>query len=76
MSESDKINEHHSRRDGETMIVLGAFMALLAMPVLVATIWAGTSFAMAVNAGSGLVLLGIGAGFIWRGRGILSRLRA
>ena len=57
----------HAKRDAETMFMLGAFIAILAVPVLIGTAFAEKPFAMAVNAGCGLVLLGIGVLFAWRG---------
>lgn len=63
-----------ARRDAETLMMLGGFMAVLALPVLVATFWAGSAFAMGVNAISGLVLLGIGAAMLLRGYARFKRL--
>jgi len=64
----------HTRRDGETMLMLGGFMSFIALPVMVGTIWAGTGFEKAINFGCSVVLLAIGLGFVFRGRHILKRL--
>lgn len=57
----------HARRDAETMFMLGAFIAILAIPVLIGTAYAEESFPRMVNALCGLILLGIGLFFAWRG---------
>lgn len=72
MSEPSQEQHGHTRRDAETLSMLGGFMAILALPVLLGTFWAGSAFAMFVNALSGLVLLAIGGGMLLRG---LSQLR-
>jgi hypothetical protein len=65
----------HTRRDAETMLLLGGFMCILALPVIGATPWAGHGFAQVVNALSGIALLLLGGAFIWRGRTLLQRSR-
>ncbi|HOZ48002.1 MAG TPA: hypothetical protein PLO37_25785 [Candidatus Hydrogenedentes bacterium] len=66
MSESEKkpsVTEREaqlSQRDAETQIALGAFVTVLAVPVLIGTHWASTTPQMVVNLLAGLVLLGIG----------------
>ncbi len=72
MTEKPQAPSPFARRDAETLIMLGGFMAILGLPVLVATFWAGSGFAMGVNALSGLVLLGIGLAVLLRG---VSRFR-
>lgn len=64
----------HTKRDGETLLMLGGFMAFIALPVMVGTIWAGTGFKQAINLGCGATLLAIGLGFMFRGRHILKKL--
>ena len=56
--------QDHTRRDSETQIVLGAFVSVIALPVLVGTFWAETPHARIVNIVAGLVLLGIGLGMV------------
>ena len=69
MTESiEKVEERHTEgemqtRDGETSIAVGLFLVALAIPVLIATIWALENFRGAVvNFVCGLVLLLIGGG--------------
>ncbi|MBI1318418.1 MAG: DUF2157 domain-containing protein [Candidatus Hydrogenedens sp.] len=57
----------HSKRDAETLLVLGAFMVVLALPVMVATVWAGHGFSQAVNFCSGAVLFAVGGGMMYKG---------
>ena len=58
---------HHTRRDAETLMVLGGFVAVIAVPVLLGTAWAGRTSAMVVNIIAGLVLLGVGIGMFFYG---------
>jgi len=60
--------DRHSKRDSESLLMLGGFLVLLSLPVLVGTAFAETSRAMIVNAVAGLTLLAIGAGFVLRSR--------
>ena len=60
-------SEEHTQRDAETLLVLGAFMVVMATPVLIATIWAGHGFSQAVNFGAGAVLFAVGAGMMYKG---------
>ena len=74
MTDNPQDPARFARRDAETLLMLGGFMAILALPVLVGTFFAGSAFAMGVNALSGLVLLGIGLGVMLRGYGRLKKL--
>jgi hypothetical protein len=56
------------KRDGETMMMLGAFVGILAVPVLIGSAFAGRDHAMIVNIVAGVVLLAIGVGMFLRGR--------
>lgn len=51
---------HHTRRDAETQMILGAFVTVISIPVLIGTFWATTPHARIVNVVAGLVLLGVG----------------
>ena len=62
------MNEPHPHRDAETLMMLGGFMVILAVPVLFGTIFAESSRAMVVNVAAGGLLLAIGVGFFLRGR--------
>lgn len=64
----------HTKRDGETMLMLGGFMSFISLPVMIGTIWAGSGFEKAINLGCGATLLAIGLGFIFRGRHILKNI--
>ena len=66
---SEKQNDH-SKRDSETLFLLGIFIVVLAVPVLIGTAFADTGRAMVVNAVAGVVLLITGVGFILRARSI------
>lgn len=70
MSEGQK----HTRRDAETLIALGLFMVVMALPVMLGTIWAGHGFSQAVNFIAGFVLFAIGAGMCYKGRRDMRRL--
>ena len=65
MSEGPKSRD--TLRGGETMIAIGLFMVVMAVPVLFGTIYAENDRARIVNVVAGLVILAIGAGYILRG---------
>ena len=65
----------HAQRDGETLLMLGGFMAVLSLPVMLATIWAGHGFAQVVNFAAGFVIFAIGTAMMYRGWRGLKRLR-
>lgn len=60
--------EQHSKRDADTLKVLGIFLIVLSLPVLAGTAWADAAFPRIVNAIAGLILLAIGAGMFFYGR--------
>jgi len=66
---------YHSRRDAETLGMLGTFISILSVAVLIGTFYAERQHAMVVNVIAGLVLLSIGAGFIARAIWISRRIR-
>lgn len=57
----------YRRRDAETLVALGAFIIVLAIPVLLGAFWAGTARAASVTIAAGGALLAIGGGMAWRG---------
>lgn len=61
-------NTSPNRRDAEILTVLGAFLVVLAVPVLIGTLWAEGTVPRLVNVAAGLIIGGIGGGMIWRGR--------
>ena len=65
--------DEHTQRDGETLIALGIFMVVLALPVIMGTMWAEEAMQTVVCLASGIILLGIGLGFIFRGKSTLKR---
>ncbi|MDZ4858171.1 MAG: hypothetical protein SGI88_04250 [Candidatus Hydrogenedentes bacterium] len=65
----------HTQRDSETFLMLGGFLAILAIIVLIATVVQDPGHARVVNGVAGLVLFLIGAGmFLW-GLKLRGRLR-
>ena len=64
----------HTRRDAETQIALGAFIAILAVPVLIGTLWATSTVAGVVNLAAGGILFFIGLGFLVYGLRGMKRL--
>ncbi len=56
------------RREGTTAILLGAFLAALALAVLTGIFFADAGIDRWLNLGAGLVILGVGLGFIAYGR--------
>lgn len=64
MTDDEKV---HSQRDAESLMMLGGFMVILAIPVLIGTAFADSGRAMIVNAGAGTLLLLIGLAFFFRG---------
>lgn len=67
--------DQHQKRDGETLIALGLFLAVLGVPVILGIFWEPPGFVRWVSAVCGLALMGIGAAFIVKGRSLLVRLR-
>jgi hypothetical protein len=67
---SEQQHDHHTKRDAETLFVLGLFVTVLAVPVLIGTIWAQTGIQTVVNLVAGIILLGIGVGMVLRGRSV------
>ncbi len=59
---------NHARRDGEALLIMGVFFAVLAVAVLVGTAWNAPGKGRVVNVVSGLVLLAIAAVAAWIGR--------
>lgn len=57
----------HAQRDAESLMMLGGFMTVLAIPVLIGTAFADSARAMIVNVGAGTILLLIGLAFLLRG---------
>ncbi len=58
---------HHTKRDAETLFMLGLFLSVLGVTVLIETAWIDRPHAIAANVVSGLALLGLGSGWIIRG---------
>ena len=58
----------HTKRDAEILLVLGIFLVVLAVPVLIGTIWAEGAVPMLINVAAGLIVGGIGVAMILRGR--------
>ncbi|HRK35253.1 MAG TPA: hypothetical protein PLJ47_11720 [Candidatus Hydrogenedentes bacterium] len=69
MNEREKLEAKpvdHTKRDSETFLMLGGFLAILATIVLIATIVQDPGHARVVNGVAGIVLFLIGAGmFLW-----------
>lgn len=72
----DTDTQGHTRRDGETLLMLGAFIAILSLPVLAGTLFIEGEeiFPKIVNTLAGVILLAIGAALAYRGKHYLSRM--
>ena len=62
------VGGRHTKRDAEILTVLGIFLVVLAVPVLIGTIWAEGAVPMLINVAAGLIVGGIGVAMILRGR--------
>jgi hypothetical protein len=71
---SDQDPLSHVKRDAEALLILGAFLAFLAVIVLVATVFQAPGHARVVNGGAGLALLLIGGGMAGWSRVLRKRL--
>ncbi len=67
--------DRFARRDAETQMALGFFVSIIAVPVIIGTIWADRFIAQVVNASSGVVLLAIGAGMFLFGYSKFRKLK-
>ncbi len=67
--------DRFARRDAETQMALGFFVSLIAVPVIIGTIWADRLSAQVVNAASGTVLLVIGVGMFCFGYSKFRKLK-
>ena len=65
---AESVREQHTQRDAETQTVIGVFVIVMAIPVLIGTVWAEKTHAMIVNAIAGLVLLTVGVVIFKLGR--------
>ena len=57
----------HAQRDGEALVIMGVFLAVLGVAVLIGTLWNEPGKGMVVNVVAGLVLLVVAAGAGWMG---------
>ncbi len=71
---SEEHDHTHTQRDGETFIILGIFMAVLGLPVILGSFWGEKAVQVVVCLVSGILLLGIGVGFLLHGKNVLKRL--
>lgn len=62
------VGHRHTIRDAEILRALGTFLIVLAIPVLIGTLWAEGAVAVAINVAAGLVVGGIGVAMFMRGR--------
>ncbi len=66
-----------AKRDAETQMALGTFITVLAVPVIIGTLWADDMHQRVVNVSAGIVLLSIGVGLLsygWFKRSRLMRM--
>jgi uncharacterized integral membrane protein len=63
----DDIQSEHQQRDAESFIIIGSFFVILAIIVLIGTIWSETVPAAVINVSSGVILLAIGLGGVFWG---------
>ena len=61
-------HSRHTQRDREVLTALGIFLVVLSIPVLIGTFFEEGLIPSIVNVVAGVVLLGIGAAMVWRGR--------
>lgn len=79
MTEQEQEQERQdglTRRDGETLILLGVFLDALSIPVMIGAFFAERSPQNWVCLVSGVVLLAIGIAFVLHGKRVLKRLSA
>jgi hypothetical protein len=69
------MSDHHTKRDGETLIALGLFLAVLGVPVILGIFWEPPGFVRWVSAVCGLLLMGSGGAFMAKGVSLLKRVR-
>ncbi len=50
----------YTKRDAETQMALGTFVSVIAIPVLIGTLWAKTGMQVGINIAAGGILLAIG----------------
>ena len=62
----DDRRQEHTRRDSESLVIIGSFFSLLAILVLIGTAWEekGVGMGVAIAAGAILLLVGLAAVFI------------
>lgn len=58
----DDQKQTHRRRDAEVLTIIGSFLSILAVLVLIGTIFQGRGEGMVVGIGAGVLLLLIGLG--------------
>lgn len=73
MNQPVSADEKHRVRDGETLIALGAFLAVLGIPVMLGIFWEPPGLDRWVSAICGLLLLVAGLAFCYKGRSLLRR---
>jgi len=65
---SDPRQSELRERDAASMKLLGGFFCVLAVLVLIGSIWStGRPHAMVVNIGAGTLMLVVGSGMLWIG---------
>lgn len=65
---SEKPSGHeHTKRDAESLIALGTFLVLLALPVFAGIFFEEENFPQLVNFCAGVAILTIGGLMLWRG---------
>lgn len=72
---ADHTQVDHTKRDSESFLILGAFLAFLAVLVLLAAVFQAPGHARVVNFGAGFVLLAIGLAKVLWGLALRKRAR-
>ena len=67
MTERNDAAGEHTKRDAESILAIGIFLDVLAVPVFIGTFFEDDSFAQVVNVLAGLAIFTIGSLMIWRG---------
>jgi hypothetical protein len=75
MTDEPQEQQGPTKRDMETVMLIGFFLVFFALATLAGSLWDMSFRARVVNTVAGLVLLGIGAGALWWAKSMSTRIR-